>query len=183
MARDKFVKLSRLAYLLFFRRHRYPGCKEWELEKYLGRNYKQVIEEFNKFIEPLGLRVEEIDVEFGGERWKHFVVKPIYRFSLTDIKTSGLNQIDLAVMAVSLAYILSGEGGVPKKEVVDALSRKFGKNRALISLGKLIRLGYIMERDDRLYTGLRTHLEVDIDKFGALLVSRLKASSGISGGD
>ena len=183
MARDKYIKFSRLAYLLFFRRHRYPGCKDWELEKYLGRNYEQVIEEFNKYIEPLGLRVERIDIEFGGERWKHYVVKPIYRSSITDIKTSGLNQIDLAVMAVSLAYILSSEGGVPKKEVVEALARKFGKNRALMSLGKLIRLGYIMEKDDRLYTGLRTHLEVDIDKFGALLVSKLKASSETSGGD
>ena len=183
VGRDKSVKFGRLAYLLFFRRHRYPGCKEWELERYLGRNYEEVIEEFNKFIEPLGLRVERVEVEMEGERWRHYIVKPIYRSSLTDIKTSGLSQIDIACLAVSLAYILSGEGGASKKEVVDVLSRKFGKNRALISLGKLIRLGYILERDDRLMPGLRTYLEVDVDKFGALLVSRLKASSGTSGGD
>ncbi len=183
MARDKFVKFSRLAYLLFFRRHGYPGCKDWELEKYLGRNYKEVIAEFNKYIEPLGLRVEEVEVEFGGESWRHYVVKPIYGSSLTDIKTSSLNQIDLAVLAVSLAYVLSSEGGVPKKEVVDVLARKFGKNRALISLGRLIRYGYLLERDDKLYTGLRTLLEIDVDKFGALLVGRLKASSETSGGD
>ncbi len=183
MAKDKFVKFSRLAYLLFFRRHRYPGCKDWELEKYLGRNYEEIINEFNKYIEPLGLRVERVDIEFGGERWKHYVVKPIYRSSITDIKTTRLTQIDLAVLAVALAYILSSEGGAAKKEVVEALAKKFGKNKALISLGKLLRNGYIMEKDDRLYTGLRTLLEVDIDKFGAMLVSRLKASSETSEGD
>ena len=36
-------KIKRAVHLLFFRRHRKPGVKGWELRKKLGSNYPKVL--------------------------------------------------------------------------------------------------------------------------------------------
>ena len=183
MKRDLKIKFQILSRLLFFRRHRYPGVKDWELEKYLGRRYMDVIDEFNKYIEPLGLEVVWKDIEMSGRKWRHFYIRPKFESSPIDIKTHGWSIEDMAALSVALSMIVSGGGRVLRRDVEEILSKKISKYKVVRSLGRLIRANYLVEDGEYLRMGLRTILEIDIDKLSTLIISTSGESAGTSGED
>lgn len=184
MKRDKAIKFERLAYLLLFRRHRYPGVRDWELEKYLGKDYESIISDFNEFISQLGLEVRRVEVEEGGRVINHYVVKPKHRLSFSEVKTYGWRIDDMAVLAVALAHIISGDGRASRREVEEVLKEKIPEWRVVRLLDRFIKLGYLTEDEEYLRIGLRTLLEIDIKKLTSRLIGySLSEDVGTSGED
>lgn len=164
------VKFSRLAYLLFFKRHRYPGVKDWELEKYLGRNYEFIVDEFNKYISGMGLTVKRVELEEDGRKVKYYVVQPIYPLSLVEAKSFGWRIDDMAILSVCISYIVAGDGKAERREVVNILKEKIPEWRINRVIDRFIKLGYLVEDGDFLRIGLRTYLEVDIQSLISMVI-------------
>lgn len=169
MREDKKAKLSKLAYLLFFKRHIYPGARDWELERYLGRNYRDYLKDFNEYIEPLGLYVEEVQVEEGDARVTYYVVKP-KGSALIDYRTFGWRIDEVAVLTISLGLVLSGGGRVLRREIEDVVKDKIPSRYASKIIDKLIKLGYLEEDGDYVKVGLRSRLEINLDLFASAIL-------------
>ncbi|MBN1762986.1 MAG: hypothetical protein JW878_07940 [Methanomicrobia archaeon] len=160
-------KVKKAAQLLLFRRHRVPGVKGWELKRALGEDYIDVIEVLNSALDNLGLEVRRIsEAGEGGiaekeeqraERDRFMVVlkSPVIE------KASGERIDNVAMLAATLAYIISKQGKVPRKAVEDFLSDKFPKQRIFFVLDRFIKQGYLGEDDKLVYIGWRTRAEVD----------------------
>src|SRR3972149_6291339 len=53
-------KIKRATHLLFYRRHRRPGVKGWELRKRLGSDYPKVLGLLDAYLEKLDLQVKTV---------------------------------------------------------------------------------------------------------------------------
>ena len=51
-------RVKKAAKILFYKRHRQPGVKGWELRKTLGKNYLNIIELLNRQLENLDFKVK-----------------------------------------------------------------------------------------------------------------------------
>lgn len=158
-------KVKKAAQLLFFRRHRIPGVKGWELKKALGDDYIEVIAVLNSVLDKLGMEVKRISGEGGeiegeekkAERDRFMIVlkSPVIE------KASGERIDNIAMLSATLAYIISKQGKAPRKELEDFLSDKFPKQRIYFALDRYIKQGYVGEDEKSLYIGWRTRAEVD----------------------
>ena len=154
-------KVKRAAQLMFFRRHRIPGVKGWELKKALGENYMEVIAVLNSTLDKLGMEVKRINEEGGGEEKAErdrFMI--VLKNHLVE-KASGERIDEVAMLSATLAYIISKQGKAPRKAVESFLSDKFPKRRVFFALDRYIKQGYLGEDDKVLYIGWRTRAEVD----------------------
>ncbi|RJS69614.1 hypothetical protein CW714_08395 [Methanophagales archaeon] len=161
-------KVKKAAQLLFFRRHRVPGVKGWELKKALGDNYLDVLGVLNSALDKFGMEVKRIS-EGGGtgigegeekekaERDRFMIVLKDYLIE----KASGARIDDVAILSATLAYIISKQGKAPRKEIEDFLADKFPKRRIYFAIDRYISQGYLGEEDKVLYIGWRTRAEVD----------------------
>jgi hypothetical protein len=159
-------KVKKAAQLLFFRRHRIPGVKGWELKKALGEDYMEVITVLNSALDRFGMEVKRIS-EGGGtgigereektERDRFMIVLKNHLIE----KASGARIDDVAMLSATLAYIISKQGKAPRKAVEDFLSDKFPKHRVYFALDRYLKQGYLGEDDKVLYIGWRTRAEVD----------------------
>ena len=59
-------RVRRAAKLLFYKRHRQPGVKGWELRRALGGDYSRIIELLNQRLEGIDLQVSVV-YESGTE--------------------------------------------------------------------------------------------------------------------
>jgi len=150
-------KVKKAAQLLFFRRHRTPGVKAWELKKALGGDYMEIIEILNSILLKLGMEVRRISEGEKSEN-ERFVV--VLKDILTD-KASGIRIDDVAILSATLAYIISKQGKASRKSVEDFLAEKFPRRRVLRALERYIMQGYLREDENLLYIGWRTRVEVD----------------------
>ncbi len=174
-------KLLRAAYLLMVRRRRYPGVREWELEKYLGRDYMDVINRLNSELERLGLEVKEVVLKEGDKEVKHFLVVPMRTAVHEELKQLPFRIDEGAVLAIALSLILSRDSlEVDRKEIIDIASTKLPEHRVERSLNRLIRMGYLKEDGDKLRLGLRTYLEMDLDRLSAILTGKTLSVGGAS---
>ncbi|MGB2726961.1 MAG: hypothetical protein WBD09_00590 [Halobacteriota archaeon] len=158
-------KVKRAAQLMFFRRHRIPGVKGWELKKALGDEYMEVIAVLNSTLDKLGMEVKRISEEEGrreGEEEKaerdRFMI--VLKNHLVE-KASGERIDEVAMLSATLAYIISKQGKAPRKAVESFLSDKFPKHRVFFALDRYVKQGYLGEDDRALYIGWRTRAEVD----------------------
>ena len=172
MKREKKIKFSRLAYLLFFKRHMYPGAREWELEKYIGRDYDNVVDEFNDYISSLGLSVKKVVVEEKDKKAVYYLVQPKTSLSISEVKTFGWRIDEMAVLTVALANILADNGKTLRREIENVLKEKIPEWRVVRLLDKFIKLKYLDEEDEYLKIGLRTRLEIDLSRLTSLLIGR-----------
>jgi hypothetical protein len=160
-------KVKKAAQLLLFRQHRVPGVKGWELKRALGEDYIEVIEVLNSTLENLGMEVRRIseageeDVEDRGDKKAERDRFTVVLKSPVIDKASGERIDTVAMLAATLAYIISKQGKVPRKAVEDFLSEKFPRQRVFFALDRFIRQGYLGEADKILYIGWRTRAEVD----------------------
>jgi hypothetical protein len=163
-------KVKRAAHLLFFRRHRKPGVKGWELRKRLGADYPKVLGILDSFLEKLDLQVK---IVFEGETPKE---KPslgeydkarfyiILRGGLTpkETKMMGWRIDDIAGLAITISSIISKKGKAPRDDVEKLLRDKLPGWRVEINLDRYIRSGYVAEDENKqLYLDWRTRAEID----------------------
>jgi hypothetical protein len=161
-------KVKKAAQILFFRRHRVPGVKGWELKRALGEDYLDVIGVLNSTLDTLGMEVKRIsesgeasegkgEEDKKAERDRFMVVlkSPVIE------KASGERIDNVAMLSATLAYIISKQGKAPRKAVEDFLSDKLPRQRVYFTLDRFITQGYVGEADKVLYIGWRTRAEVD----------------------
>jgi hypothetical protein len=163
-------KVKRAVHLLFYRRHKKPGAKGWELRKALGSDYPKVLKILDNHLKALDLQVKTI---FEGEKP---VEKPTLeqldkaRFYITlrgeltpkEVKMVGWRIDDLAGLAITISYIMSKKGKVPRKEVEELLRDKLPGWKVGVNIDRYIRYGYLtQDESEQLYLDWRTRAEVD----------------------
>lgn len=163
-------KIKRAVHLLFYRKHRKPGVKGWELRKALGSDYPKVLKVLDKHLKPFDLQVKTV---FEGEKPREKPTLDLLnkaRFCITlrgeltpkEAKMIGWRIDDLAGLAVTIAYIMSKKGKATRKEVEELLRNKLPGWKVGINIDRYIRYGYLMQdENEQLYLDWRTHTEVD----------------------
>lgn len=173
-------KIKKAVHLLFYRKHRKPGVKGWELKKGLGSDYPKVLKILNKHLKPLDLQVKTI---FEGKKPSG---KPILnqlnkaRFYITlkgeltpkEAKMVGWRIDDLAGLAITIGHIISKKGKASRKEVEEMLRNKLPNWRVGTNLDRYVRYGYITEDENQqLYLDWRTNAEIDQKELMKLILS------------
>jgi hypothetical protein len=156
-------KLKKAAQLLFFRQHRNPGVKGWELKRALGEDYLEVIAVLDAALEKLGMAVKRIEEEKGGEEGEgaerdRFMI--VLKGPLLE-KASGERIDTIAMLSATLAYLMAKQGKAPRKAVEEFLGNKFPQQRVFFALDRFIKQGYLGEDEKALFIGWRTRAEVD----------------------
>lgn len=175
------MKVKRAAQILLFQRHRQPGVKGWELRKALGKDYMKVIGLLEGEMEKIGLRVKilyEVEVEPKKATEEQlekarFYVTLTNPMSATDMIMTGWRVDEVAVLAVSIAYIMSKQGKAPRKEIEKILKEKFPSWQTELSLDRCLRRGYLVEGEDgTTYIGWRTRAEIDQRTLQSLILHK-----------
>jgi hypothetical protein len=163
-------KIKRATHLLFYRHHRKPGVKGWELRRRLGSDYSKVLGILDSYLEKLDLHVKTV---FDEEKP---VEKPTVqqldkaRFYITlrgsltpkETKMMGWRIDDIAGLATAISCIISKKGKAPREEVEDLLRNKLPGWRVDINMNRYIRSGYLAEDENKqLYLDWRTCAEID----------------------
>jgi len=176
-------KIKRATHLLFYRRHKKPGVKGWELRRGLGSDYPKVLGVLDSYLETLDLQVKTVfEQEKPAEkptldqldRARFFVT---LRSGTTpkEAKLCGWRVDDVAGLAIAISYIISKGGKAPREEVEELLQSKLPGWRVDINMGRYVRSGYLAEDENKqVYLDWRTRAEVDQK---ALVESLLSASS------
>ena len=174
-------KIKRAIHMLFYQRHKKPGVKGWELRKVLGSDYPKVLKILDDYLKALDLQVKTV---FEEEKP---IEKPTLdeldkaRFYVTlrgeltpkEAKMVGWRIDDLAGLAITIAYIISKKGKVPRKEVDELLREKLPRWRVDINIDRYIRYGYLtQDESEQLYLDWRTRAEVDEKALIDMLLSK-----------
>jgi hypothetical protein len=163
-------KVKRAVHMLFYRRHKKPGVKGWELRKALGSDYPKVLTVLDDYLKTLDLQVKTV---FEEEKP---VEKPTLeefdkaRFYVTlrgeltpkEAKMIGWRIDDLAGLAIAMAFIISKKGKAQRKEVEELLREKLPGWKVGINVDRYVRYGYLtQDENEQLYLDWRTRAEVD----------------------
>lgn len=162
-------RVKRAAKILFYRRHRQPGVKGWELRRALGKEYATVIDLLNQQLANVGLEVSTVfegaerpdpptSEELDRARFYVTVKEPL---TTADLVLSGWRVDDVAALVVTVSYIISKQGKAARRDIEQLLREKFPKWRVERSLNRYIRQGYLSEVDDVLYLDWRARAEID----------------------
>jgi len=163
-------QIKRAAHLLFYRRHKKPGVKGWELRRRLGSDYPKVLKILDAHLESLDLQIKTV---FDGENPSgeptleqldkaRFYVTLRGGITPKETKMMGWRIDDIAGLATAISYIISKKGKAPREEVENLLSNKLPGWRVDINMNRYIRSGYLAEDENRqLYLDWRTRAEID----------------------
>lgn len=162
-------KVKRAAKIIFYRRHRQPGVKGWELRRALGKEYVKIVDLLNQHLSSIGLQVSTVyegseqpqnptSEQLDGARFYMTVKEPL---TASDLVLSGWRVDDVAALVVAVSYIISKQGKAARKDIEQILREKFPKWRVERSLNRYIRQGYLNEVDDVLYLDWRARAEID----------------------
>jgi len=163
-------KIKRAAHILFYRRHRRPGVKGWELRKKLGSDYPKVLKILDGYLETLDLQIKTVfeGEKPAGEPTLEQLDKARFYITLRggltpkETKMMGWRIDDIAGLATAISYILAKKGKAPREEVEDLLRNKLPGWRVDINMDRYIRSGYLAEDENRqLYLDWRTRAEID----------------------
>ncbi len=172
--------LKRATHLLFYRRHRKPGVKGWELRKRLGADYPKVLGLLDSYLEKLDLQVKTVFEEEKPAEKPTLEQLDKARFFITlrggltpkETKMSGWRIDDIAGLAITIAYIISKKGKATKDEVEKLLRDKLPGWRVDLNIDRYIRAGYLAQDESRqLFLDWRTRAEVDEKALVDLLLS------------
>ncbi len=163
-------KVRRAVHLLFYRRHKKPGVKGWELQKALGAEYPKILKILDRHLKPLDLQVKTVfeGEEPTGDPTLNQLNKA--RFCITlrgeltpqESKMIGWRIDDLAGLAMTIAYVISRKGKAPRKEIEELLRDKLPGWRVGVNVDRYIRYGYLaQDENEQLYLDWRTNTEVD----------------------
>lgn len=167
--------------MLFFKRHKKPGVKGWELKKRLGSDYPKILALLNSHLENLDLQVKTVfEEEKPSEKptlaqldKARFYI--ILRGDLTpkETKMMGWRIDDIAGLAITITAIIAKKGKASREEVEKLLRDKLPGWRTSMNIDRYIRTGYI-DQDERgqLYLDWRTRAEIDEKTLVDLLVAK-----------
>ncbi len=163
-------KVRQAVHLLFFKHHRLPGVRGWELRQELGPEWLEVLEVLDGQLKPLDLQVTRVfdDPDLYGEPTRAQLADARYYITLRGTveqrtaKTIGWRIDDIAGLAVSVAYLISKQGRAPRRDVEKMLSEKLPGWRAKMNIDRYIEQGYLGEDDGGiLYLDWRSRAEID----------------------
>ena len=176
-------KMKRATHLLFYRRHRKPGVKGWELRKRLGSDYPKVLGLLDSYLEKLDLKVKtvfEAETPVGKPTLEQFDRARFFitlRGGLTpkETKMSGWRIDDIAGLAITISYIISKKGKTHRDEVEKLLRFKLPGWRVNLNIDRYIRTGYLAQDENKqLFLDWRTRAEVDEKALVDLLLTAEK---------
>jgi len=165
------TKVRRAAQLLFFKSHRIPGIKGWELKRSLGSGYTRVLKVLRSQMEPLGISIRavgddgsELSLDSPEDRLStaRFLLTLSEPVRVSDAKTSGWSIDELAGLTMCLGTIGSRGDKTPRSEVEEILRQKFPKWKVRNFISKYVKWGYLEEDGESLVPGWRTNAEVDL---------------------
>jgi len=174
-------KIKRAIHMLFYRRHRKPGVKGWELRKALGLDYPKVLKILDDYLKALDLQVKTVFEEEKPVEKPTLEELDKARFYVTlrgeltpkESKMIGWRIDDLAGLAITIAYIISKKGKTPRKEVEELLRDKLPGWKVGLNIDRYIRYGYLTQYEsEQLYLDWRTRAEVDQKALIDLLLSK-----------
>jgi len=163
-------KIKRATHMLFYRRHKKPGVKGWELRKALGSDYPKVLKILDDYLKALDLQVKTVFEEEKPAEKPTVEELDKARFYVTlrgeltpkEAKMIGWRIDDLAGLAITIAYIISKKGKTPRKEVEEMLHDKLPGWKVGLNIDRYIRYGYLtQDENEQLYLDWRTRAEVD----------------------
>jgi hypothetical protein len=175
------TKLKRATHMLFFKRHRKPGVKGWELRKRLGTDYPKALALLNSYLDKLDLQVKTVFEEDKPEEKPTVAELDRARFYITlrgtltpkETKMMGWRIDDIAGLAITIATIIAKKGKASREEVERLLRDKLPGWRVDINVDRYIRAGYIdQDEKGQLYLDWRTRAEIDEKTLIDLLISR-----------
>ncbi len=172
-------RVKRAAKLLFYKRHRQPGVKGWELRRTLGSDYPRIIELLNQRLESLDLQVNVVNESENAPDQKEtdldksrFYVTLKGSLPTSDLIMSGWRVDDIAALTVTVAYIISRGGRLARREVELILKEKFAGWRVDHNLNRFIRQGYLFQDEQGiLFVGWRSRAEIDQNLLVKLILS------------
>ncbi|MDG7005449.1 MAG: hypothetical protein JRM86_00760 [Nitrososphaerota archaeon] len=166
-------KTRRAFQVLILQRGRNPGVKGWEMRRYLGKDYKKVLEVLSDDLKPLGLEVHQVPGPEGTDDSTRFLLRFRDAPTLAEAETAGFRIDDLAVLAASIALINSKQGRISRKELETFLKGKFPRWRIDYSVDRYIKRGYLDVDDKELMRiGWRTRAEVDERSLMTLILAQ-----------
>jgi len=174
-------KLKRAIHMLFYRRHKKPGVKGWELRKVLGSDYPKVLNILDDYLKALDLQVKTVFEEEKPAEKPSLEQLDKARFYITlrgeltpkEAKMIGWRIDDLAGLAITISYIISKKGKATRKEVEELLRDKLPGWKVGLNIDRYIRYGYVtQDENEQLYLDWRTRAEVDQKALIDLLLSK-----------
>lgn len=163
-------KIKDAVHMLFFKHHRLPGVRGWELRQELGPEWLDVIDVLDNQLKPIDLKVSRVldDPNLATEPLRSQLADA--RFYITmrgtvdqkTAKTIGWRIDDIAGLAVAISYIISKQGKSPRVEVEKILAEKLPGWRVGMNIDRYIEQGYLGE-DERgtLFLNWRSQAEID----------------------
>jgi len=184
-------KVREAVQLLFFKHHRLPGVRGWELRQELGFDWQSVLEVLDKRLKPLDLQVTQVfdDPDVYGEPTGAQLADARYYVTLRGTvdqkaaKTIGWRIDDIAGVAVAVAYIISKQGKASRGDVERVLQEKLPGWRVKLNIDRYIQQGYLGEDEKRvLYLDWRSRAEIDQKQLVDLIVGfgKARAEAGAS---
>ena len=162
-------KIKKATQMLFYKRHQKPGIRGSELHKALGSDYPKVLDLLDDYLKPLDLKVKTVFEEEKTPEKPRIEDLDRARFYVslrgglsTKDKLIGWRIDDLAGLAITISYVISKKGQVPRKEVEKLLCEKMPNWKVGLNIDRYIRYGYLGQDDnEQLYLDWRTRAEVD----------------------
>jgi len=172
-------KVKQAVQLLFFKHHRLPGVRGWELRQGLGPEWLAVLDVLDSQLKPLDLQVTRVfdDPELYAEPTRAQLADGRYYITSRGTvaqrtaKTIGWRIDDIAGLAVSVAYLISKQGKAPRRDVEKVLEEKLPGWRAKMNIDRYIQQGYLGEDEGVLFLDWRSRAEIDQKKLVDLILS------------
>ncbi len=162
-------KIKKATQMLFYKRHQKPGVRGFELHKALGADYPKVLDLLDDYLKPLELHVKTVFEEEKTPEKPTVEELDKARFYVAlsgDLQTKdkliGWRIDDLAGLAITISYIISKKGQIPRKDIEKLLSEKMPNWKIGLNIDRYIRYGYLGQDDNGiLFLDWRTRAEVD----------------------
>ncbi len=172
-------KVKQAVQILFFKHHRLPGVRGWELRQGLGPEWLEVIDVLDSQLKTLDLQVTRVfdDPEMYAEPTRAQLTDARYYITLRSTvaqktaKTIGWRIDDIAGLAVAVAYLISKQGKAPRRDVERVLEEKLPGWRAKMNVDRYIEEGYLGEDEMVLFLDWRSRAEIDQKKLVDLILS------------
>ena len=173
-------KVKDAVHLLFFKHHRLPGVRGWELRQELGPEWLDVVDVLDKQLKPLDLRVSRVldDPDIIDEPTRaqladaRFYITMAGTIDQKTAKTIGWRIDDIAGLAVTIAFLISKQGKSHRVDVERTLAEKLPGWRAKMNIDRYVEQGYLGEDDGGiLYMDWRSRAEVDQKQLVDLVLS------------
>jgi hypothetical protein len=171
-------KIKKATQLLYYRRHKKPGAKGWELRKALGSDYPKVLKILNNYLKALDLQVKSVFEEPVEKPTPKQLDKARFYVTLRgeitpkETRMIGWRIDDLAGLAITIIYITSKNGKASRKEVEDLLREKLPGWKIDFNINRYIKYGYLdQDENEQLFLDWRTRAEVDLKVLTDLLLA------------